>query len=286
MRRTSPILLSRLLAAPCVLLSLFAGFASAQTVRVGDAAAGPGSTVAIPITFEAGENPVDTYQLRVTYDGTLYGTPTIAPNPVGLCDVNDATGVVSVLRFSFTPQALTDETACTVLFPIEVTTAAGVYPLPISDAGFVDQLGEPVDGTFDPGSISVVPGSGVAPQLAYIPVFDADGNADNSAEVLMLPEVIGVQAAAEIVIAAVGGEGAASVDLACSVPVGVTITGGATQTLNPGAIPSPVVLSCTPVATPIRRQLVCTETDTPGGALRQRSWDVLCAGPIFNSTFE
>ena len=137
-----------------LLMAMYATGAAAQTVTIGSAQGQAGDTVAIPVTFQQGAGAAAGYQTIFSYDVAAFGVPVVqGGSGPATCSVNDATGEISVIRFTLPATVLADETACVIDFPIEAATALGIYPLThnagqpqYSDVGAVQLPATGVDG--------------------------------------------------------------------------------------------------------------------------------------------
>lgn len=153
------------------------------------------------------------------------------------------------------------------------------------------------DGRVGPLAITSAPAdapspAGVTPPtLTYVPTYDADGVGDATAEVVFPTGTLGSSSETSVVPTATGGAAVSWVTMSCATtPTAFTIaSGGTTQFDAPttGTVGPPIVMRCALAGAVQTGTLTCTETDTPGGAMRTRTWDLLCpaaeANPEFSS---
>ncbi len=89
---------------------------------------------------------------------------------------------------------------------------------------------------------------------------------------------LGDPASGQVTVSVTGvGSGTGNVSVGCSVSGGnLQLGSGGSQSLNVGAVPAPIVVSCARTSTTQSGNLSCTETSSPGGAQRQLNWPLVC----------
>jgi hypothetical protein len=256
---------------------------AAQTLIVEPATGAAGGSVDVVIRFVPGAVPVSGYDLIFLYPGVLFGTPAVVPGAAP-CAADDSGTRISVIRFAALFDPLPAERACTIRFPVEPTAVPGNYSFSGADFQFGDTNGEPVAGTLTLGMVTVV-ASG-PPRLSFQPAADADGQADGNPELSLEATDDQPVAAGSIGLALSAGSTGTGVELSCTVSGGFSLVSGASQVLASGALPAPIVLSCTPSTVPIGGLLSCSERATPAGTPQPRNWDLACAARLLRDGFE
>lgn len=260
-------------------LALVAQTASAQSITIGDGSGLRGSTISVPVTFNAGGN-VAGYNTVIEYDpAPLSGNPTITAG-AATCTIDPALNTISIIRFTFPAAALPTEVACTVNFPIDAAAAFAVYPLthdPASTA-FPDTSANPVVGTVDDGSFEVVDTPPEAPAVAFAPNGGPISLAQGGGA------VGDTSAASVIAVTTSGGAGTGSASYNCTVPAGFAATNSSNASIAVGSDPADLSVTCTLGATASSANMTCGVTDIAGS--RDVSFTLNCpagASAVYSS---
>jgi len=144
--------------------------ASAATLAVGTASAGPGQAVSIPVTLTAGVDCTSAL-LRVEYDPAVLESPSAAPGPLvsqshALDSFCPAAGRLNVCVYSFSgAPAFAAQTGvlCYLTFTVKAGAPAGPSNITITTqgapalpaSGLVDTTGAAVAHTATPGSVEI-----------------------------------------------------------------------------------------------------------------------------------
>ncbi len=252
-------------------------FAGTYTLNPDPATIGAGGTANVQVLF-AGDGDTQDTQLDLAYDATSFPavTSTVLV-PGSVCAVLTGPARVRIIPPSGAGSPLTATATAYCGFAMQSAAAIplGNYDLTQS---FIECTGTATPACVRAGTfrISVV-GSVAPPTLSYAPAFDADGVTDATAEVSFSAGALNTVATFSITPTATGGTATASTAIACTAaPAAFAITGGGTQTFNaPGTgAGTPIGLSVTRGTLVQTGTLTCVETDSPGGAMRTRLWDL------------